>query len=121
LIAYMNVHSYGQYWIYPWGWTETPSPDDSLMKKSARKGANALEEVYGTEYKVGQGSLLMYPASGSVEDWVYGVLDVVYTMVIELRDEGKYGFSLPKNQIIPTGKETYAGFKKFFEYVIKQI
>ena len=21
IVAYLNVHSYGQYWIYPWGYT----------------------------------------------------------------------------------------------------
>jgi len=33
----------------------------------------------------------------------------VYT--IELRDSGRYGFLLPKNQIEPTGEETWVGVK----------
>jgi len=119
LIGYINFHSYAQMWIYPWGYSYHPAPDDALMEKCAKKSVKALEEIYGTKYEYGQGSVLMYHASGSVEDWIYGILHVVYTMVVELRDTGRYGFLLPQNQIIPSGIETTAAFKKFCQHVIK--
>ena len=35
LIAYLNVHTYGQYWIYPWGYTPIlPSDYRDLVKLS---------------------------------------------------------------------------------------
>lgn len=47
-------------------------------------------------------------ASGSAKDWVYGSMGVKYAFVFELRDRGKHGFILPKEQIIPTAEETFA-------------
>ena len=54
---------------------------------------------------------LLDPAAGGSDDWVKGVVGVKYCYTIELRDTGRYGFLLPVQQIIPTGKETFEGFK----------
>ena len=58
-------------------------------------------------------------AAGGSDDWCYGVAKVKYVYTLELRDAGKYGFVLPKNQIIPTGEETWAGIKALAEAVYK--
>lgn len=50
--------------------------------------------------------------SGGTKDWTYGVLGVKYSYALELRDQGRYGFALPANQIIPTGLETFAAIKE---------
>lgn len=49
--------------------------------------------------------------SGSTKDWAYKVLGVRYAFALELRDQGRYGFALPANQIMPTGMETFAAIK----------
>ncbi len=49
--------------------------------------------------------------SGGSDDWTYGALGLVYSYALELRDTGRYGFLLPANQIIPTARETFAGFQ----------
>ena len=36
---------------------------------------------------------------------------VKYSLPVELRDKGSYGFLLPPEQIIPTGEETFEGLK----------
>lgn len=41
-------------------------------------------------------------------DWTYAKLGVVYSFSPELRDQGRYGFILPSNQITPSGIETSA-------------
>lgn len=59
--------------------------------------------------------LFLDAASGGSEDWTYGNLNVIYSFSVELRDEGRYGFLLPKDQIIPTGEETFEGLKALVE------
>ena len=43
-------------------------------------------------------------------------LNALYTF--ELRDEGEYGFLLPREQILPTAKEYTAGVKSLMEYTL---
>lgn len=50
--------------------------------------------------------LLLDLASGTTVDYIKGVYDKPIVYVYELRDQGRYGFLLPPEQIIPTGKET---------------
>jgi hypothetical protein len=45
-------------------------------------------------------------ATGGSMDWAKSKLDVPYTFEWELRDEGRYGFLLPADQIVPTSLET---------------
>ena len=56
-------------------------------------------------------------SSGSSADWTYGKLGVEYSYGVELRDTGKYGFLLPENQIIPTGRETLDALIALATYV----
>lgn len=48
-------------------------------------------------------------AAGGADDWAYGVAKIPYVYTVELRDSGRYGFMLPKDQIIPTGEEFFDG------------
>ena len=57
-------------------------------------------------------------ASGGSEDWTYGKLEVKYSFSVELRDKGRYGFLLPKEQIIPTGEETFEGLKALVKAMV---
>ena len=51
---------------------------------------------------------MLYPAAGGTIDWTLGELNVKYSMAMELRDTGEYGFILPEDQIIPTSEEVWA-------------
>lgn len=57
-------------------------------------------------------------ASGSSADWTYGVVDIVYSYGVELRDKGRYGFLLPADEIVPSGEETLAAILALAEYVL---
>ena len=52
------------------------------------------------------------PATGASEDFGYGSIGVKYTYVVELRDEGQYGFILPADQIQPVSEEMLEGMKE---------
>ena len=43
--------------------------------------------------------------SGGSIDWTYESLGVIYSYALELRDDGKYAFLLPADQIIPCAEE----------------
>ena len=49
--------------------------------------------------------------SGGSPDWARGVANIKYPFLIELRDQGVYGFLLPPEEIIPTGQEAWAGIR----------
>ena len=59
-------------------------------------------------------------ASGSSIDWGYETLGAKYSYVIELRDEGNYGFLLPADQIEPSGIETYAALKALVVHMYQE-
>ncbi|OWF55234.1 carboxypeptidase B-like [Mizuhopecten yessoensis] len=107
--AYLNVHSYSQYWMTPWGYTHTPPQDIDELKCVGEIAKQAIFEKYGTEYQVGSPGELLYLAAGGSFDWVKGQLLVPYSYALELRDKGSYGFVLPVEQILPTVEETWDG------------
>jgi len=118
LKGYINFHSYSQLWMYPWGYTYVPTSDAKILDQCANASVSALEAVYGTKYEYGQISTTIYIASGNTVDWTYGN-GVKFSMAVELRDLGRYGFLLPEDQIVPSGIETLAGFKAYAKFVIK--
>ncbi|CAG2107277.1 unnamed protein product [Medioppia subpectinata] len=103
LMAYITLHSYGQWFLYPWGWTEADSPNKKELKRVADIGHTALNSVYGTTYKLGSPGQIMY--------WAHGFAHIPYVYCLEMRDEGQHGFLLPAKDIIPVGNETYAAVK----------
>lgn len=110
-IAFLAVHSYSQLWLTPWGYTsDLPEDYDDLMDV-AKEATKALSEVHGTQYRLGSSTNVLYVATGGADDWAKGMADIKYSYTVELRDTGRHGFVLPPGQIIPTGEETWAGFK----------
>ncbi|KAJ7377900.1 corticosteroid- binding protein [Desmophyllum pertusum] len=112
LIGYMDIHAYSQLWMTPWGYKKTLPKDYTELKRVSDIAVGALYNAgYGTSYRVGPSSVIIYENSGATKDWAYGVLGVRYAFALELRDQGRYGFMLPANQITPTGIETFAAIK----------
>ncbi|XP_028414412.1 carboxypeptidase B-like isoform X2 [Dendronephthya gigantea] len=112
LIGYMDIHAYSQLWMTPWGYKRAYPNDSGEQMRVGKIAANALRNAgYGTTYKVGPSSVIIYATSGATDDWAYGFLGVKYSYGLELRDKGRHGFLLPAKQIIPTGVETFAAMK----------
>ncbi|XP_072021624.1 carboxypeptidase B-like [Amphiura filiformis] len=116
IALFIDFHNYGQLWLYPWGYTDnanTPQPDQDVQHSLAEVATNASQAKFGTSYFVGMSGPNMNPASGASEDYGYGTLGVKYTYVVELRDEGQYGFNIPETMIEDSGIETFEALKVF--------
>jgi murein tripeptide amidase MpaA len=109
VMGYIDIHSYSQLWMSPWGYTTALPADYSRMKGLMTPICNAIRETNGRRYVDGNIASTIYIASGSSVDYTYGQLGIVYSFAVELRDTGQYGFILPPAQIRPQGEEFMAG------------
>merc|ERR1712117_474004 len=104
-------HSYSQLWLWPYGYDYGAYPDNYReIQQLAIDASEALKQVHGTVFDP-INSADLYPAAGASDDWYKGVLGTRFSFTTELRDTGLHGFILPKEQIIPSGEEMWAGFE----------
>nr|XP_002121069.1 carboxypeptidase B-like [Ciona intestinalis] len=109
--AYIDIHAYSQYWMYPYAWTYSKTSDENLLNTIGVNSVNAIRDVHGMTYLTGSISEVIYQASGSTVDYMYDTLGIKCSFAAELRDTGRYGFTLPERFIQPTAEETFAGLK----------
>nr|SVE84084.1 EOG090X00QE [Daphnia pulex] len=99
-VVYLTVHSYGQYWLTPWGYTPEYPADYPQLYDLAVRAVDKLTAVYGTQYTIGTSTNVLYIASGGSDDWAKGGAGIPYSYTVELRDTGKFGFELPATTVI---------------------
>ncbi len=105
---HVDIHSYSQLVLYPWGWTRDLCPDDETFGPLGEDIAGAMGAPYGMFYRPGPVFTNIYPASGVASDWTYGERGA-FGFGFELRDTGQYGFLLPADQIVPASQEAMEG------------
>jgi len=104
-------HSYSQLWLWPYGYAYNAYPENKEeIQQLAIDASDALYQIHGTVFDP-INSADLYPAAGASDDWYKGVLGTRFAFTTELRDTGSHGFILPKDQIIPSGEEMWAGFE----------
>ncbi|KAF2727343.1 hypothetical protein EJ04DRAFT_139887 [Polyplosphaeria fusca] len=107
---YLDVHSYSQLWMYPYGYTCSGTvPESSSYEKITQGAVAAVKAVHGTTFDAGPICQTIYQVSGDSVDYAYQVAKTNYSMTVELRDTGKNGFVLPPEQIKPSAEEMWAG------------
>ena len=108
IAVHVDFHSYSQLLLYPWGYTASPAKDRDRFAAVGDRMASAMYAQHGMRYALMQ-SVELYPASGTMEDWMYGELGA-QSFTIELRPKGRgrNGFVLPPDQIRPTCDEALA-------------
>ncbi|KAF9972390.1 hypothetical protein BGZ73_004521 [Actinomortierella ambigua] len=112
--VYIDFHAYSQLWMVPYGFTSERPKTYKYMAGLAQAAATALRAVHGTAFRTGDIYHTIYPASGSSVDYAYSI-GVKAPFAVELRDTGRFGFSLPANQIVPSGEETWAAFSAILD------
>lgn len=114
---FLSIHSYGQYILYPWGYTsESPDNVDELQELAEQIEA-AIAGVNGTRYTIGTTYNVLYAASGISPDWAKGSLGIDLSYTIELPGGGQYGFDLPASRISDVVAETFEGIKAAHSYI----
>jgi carboxypeptidase A2 len=118
LATSIHTHTYGQYWLIPWGsysadgTTCNIADDDDEMMLVANAVADAIENTYGTDWLRGNSCNTIYPASGITMDYFKGVAGVKYTATPELRGDG---FVVDASEIEPSFNEVWNGFLALFD------
>jgi len=108
IAAHVDIHSYSQLVLSPWGYTQTDvAPDACHLDGLAQEMADEIFSVHQKPYFAGPAGASLYVASGIGPDWFYGERNI-YAWTFELRDTGQFGFILPATEIVPTGEETLA-------------
>lgn len=120
LLAWLDVHSYGQLVLYPWGFQAAPAPANAVLEPAAQTLADGLSAPWSTEYTAIAG-VDLYPAAGNAADWAYGELGL-YAYGLELRPDGETdpaeGFVLPPEQIVPVCDELVEGVLQLSEHLM---
>lgn len=113
---YLTFHSYGQFLLYPWGYTSSLPSNWKTLDALAQSANQAIMAVRGTKYTVGSSTNVLYAAAGGSDDWMMSAgVPLAYT--IELPGGGSYGFNPPPKNIQPVVTETFQGVKVFANYV----
>lgn len=143
-IGFLDLHSYSQQVLYPYSYSCIATPPSlENLQELAIGLAKAIRltsgEIYGVTSAC-EGSVTFSPdqepqpqpppqkqnpihprietGGGSALDWFYHEAQVPYTYQIKLRDTGSYGFLLPANRIVPTGKEATAALTYFGNWLL---
>lgn len=121
LKAAVDVHSFSQLILGPFGYSETTLPPREVEVRTAQKDMQeAMRVPFGTNYTAGLGvDRIIYAASGTAQDWYFdglGALGWTY----ELRDTGQFGFVLPPDQIIPTAMEVFEGISTLTRFARRE-
>jgi murein tripeptide amidase MpaA len=120
--AHVDLHSYSELVLSPWGWTEDPTPDAAAFDSLNATLQSAIADVDGRVYTAGPAGSTLYIASGTAPDWTYGELGA-FGWTIELRPASASlgGFVLPPDQIIPTGEEILPALLVLTEFAADDI
>ena len=97
--THFNMHTYGGYVLYPWGYIEEETPDSLTY----REFAALLTSNSGYAYGYG-GQLLGYNSNGSIRDWMYGeqtLKNKTFGYTIEIGDD----FWPSQSQIYPIAQQ----------------
>jgi len=114
--AAIDLHSYSQLILRPYGWARTVPPNEATLKTVGDGMAAAIRAAHAKVY-TSEHIYDLYLASGSIEDWQLTTAKIPLAYTIELRDTGTYGFQLPANQIRPTGEEVWAALIYVVDFI----
>ncbi|XP_053953346.1 carboxypeptidase B [Anastrepha ludens] len=115
---YLTLHSYGNYLIYPWGWTSDLPDTWADIDAIAQVGADAIKAATGTDYTVGSSTNVLYAAAGGSDDYAFAVAKIPISITMELPSAGN-GFDPAPAKILELVSETWVGIKAMAEKLVE--
>lgn len=141
-VALLDLHSYSQQVLYPYSFScKAAPPTLEDLEELALGLAKSMRVVnHGHSYRARsacEGNVYLADdakatdeprllprvelGGGSALDWLYHELKIPYAYQIKLRDMGSYGFLLPKQNIVPQGKELMGAVEYLGRFLLGEI
>ncbi|KAK3859034.1 hypothetical protein Pcinc_034809 [Petrolisthes cinctipes] len=121
LKIYISLHAYSEMWLLPYAYTDAEKPNNyGDIYNVSVMGVETIRNTSGHDYRLGQAAEILYRASGNTMDYAHSI-GIPFTFSLELRDKGKFGFILPKEEIEPTGREFFQAMKTVSEEVYQKL
>lgn len=99
-VAALNYHTHGNLLIFPWGYSDSPTPDSETFNTLAKVMTQENNYVSGTGTET-----VGYTVNGDSDDWMYGETlekPSIYSLTPEVGQSGAGGGFWPtQDQIIP--------------------
>ncbi len=103
LRAVLDIHSWGQLILAPWGHSYESPPDREAFDDITAAMQQSILAVGHQFYRRGA-SIDLYESSGVSGDWLYSRMGLL-SLLLELRDRSRHKFELPPEQISSTCEE----------------
>ncbi len=78
-VVSLSFHTYSELILWPWGWTDEPTPDDEIFVKLGTEMGRMTNYTPQQAYE-------LYPVDGDSDDWLYAIHGV-YAFTIEMCQE----------------------------------
>lgn len=113
---YLTIHSYGEYILYPWGYTTTLPHDEPELRKLTNLVNDGIYSYRGNYYTVGTSTNVLYAAAGGSDNWAKGVAGIELSYTLELPGAW-WGFTPPASEIKPVVEVTWLGIIAYHKYI----
>jgi murein tripeptide amidase MpaA len=117
---YLSLHSYGQYFLYPWTYDRIRIDNYLDHETVATLASDAIYATNGTRYKTGTSFEHLSLSSGVSKDYAVGVGKIDYSFTVELPGGGANGFDIPASRIPAVMTETFNAIIEFGKYISEQ-
>ncbi len=103
-IGSISYHSYGQLVLFPFSYYYVEAPDNNRLFEIADNIGNSIGGYTGEQ------SVILYPAAGDSDDYLYGDLGT-FSYTVEVGTQ----FHPPHSDISNLAQKNYKGLKEFFK------
>uniref|UniRef100_U5EVJ7 Putative carboxypeptidase b n=1 Tax=Corethrella appendiculata TaxID=1370023 RepID=U5EVJ7_9DIPT len=117
---YLTLHTYGNYLLYPWGYTSDLPETVADLDEVSQAGAAAIRKATGTKYQVGTSTNVLYAAAGGSDNYAFAVNKVPISITMELPGGGTSGFNPPPSKIEHIVTESWTGIRAMVLKVIEK-